>query len=158
MPKVVFNFRRGGSISQRRGFFATKGHFRSCEMGVLCCEMALMCQSYGDFAAISQLRNEVTVLRNGTRVPRGGFATAKIFAEGGMRLRKWFRSELAISQRTFWGCEIISQQRGDFAAASFGLRNFADQYFFLGFKFLLAPNDLSSISLQFLLHEIIQKD
>ena len=116
MPKVVFNFRRGGSISQRRGFFAAKGHFCSpfhnCEMGVLCCEMALMCQSYGDFAAISQLRNEVTVLRNGTRVPRGGFATAKIFAEGGMGLRKSFRSQVAILQR-----------RLDFAADLLGLRN-----------------------------------
>ena len=30
------------------------------------------------FAAISQLRNECTVLRNGTRVPKGGFAVAKL--------------------------------------------------------------------------------
>ena len=136
--KGRFDFRRGGSISQRRGFFAAKGHFcslfRSYQMRSLCCEMALVCQrvvsqlrntmrngalaaklgvfTLWDFAAILQLRNEVTVLRSGTRVPRASFAAVKIFAEKGMRLRndfaaKWrFRSEGLISQRTFWDCEI----------------------------------------------------
>ena len=102
MPKVVFNFRRGGSISQQRGFFAAKGYFRSpfrsskigrtvlrngTRVPKRCFAAAkhpakwdFLC--YGDFAAISQLRNEVTMLRNGTHVPRGGFA------EGGMGLRK----------------------------------------------------------------------
>ena len=37
---------------------------------------------FGDFTAVSQLRNEVTMLRNGTRVLKGGFAAVKIFAEG----------------------------------------------------------------------------
>ena len=46
-----------------------------------------------DFAAISQLRNGVTVLRNGTRVPRGGFTAAKIFAEGDMGLRNHFAAK-----------------------------------------------------------------
>ena len=69
-----------------------------------------------------------------------------------------FRSESLISQQTFWGSEIISQQSGDFAAASFGLRNLIDQYFSLAFKLFLALSDLPSISLQFLLHEIIRKD
>ena len=96
--------------------------FRSCEMGLLCCEMALVCQRgvsqpfyscemglwlrkleisrFGDFAAIWKLRNGVTVLRNGTRVPREGFVVAKF------------------SQRGVLGCEIISQHSGVFAAAS----------------------------------------
>ena len=180
MPKVVFNFRRGGSISQRRGFFAAKGHFCSpfhnCEMGVLCCEMALVCQR-----GVSQLQN---TLRNGALAAKMGFLTLWGFrshfaaakrghyaAKWHSCAKRWFRNcenhfaaewqfcnEGLISQRTFWGCKIISQQRGDFAGASFRLRNFTDQYFSLAFKFLLAPSDLPSISLQFLLHEIIQKD
>nr|CAN79035.1 hypothetical protein VITISV_004562 [Vitis vinifera] len=32
---------------------------------------------HGDFATILQLRNECTGLQNGTRVPKGGFTTAK---------------------------------------------------------------------------------
>ena len=46
-----------------------------------------------DFAAVSQLRNEVTVLRNGTRVPRERFAAAKIFTERGLRLRDDFAAK-----------------------------------------------------------------
>ena len=46
---------------------------------------------FGDLAAISQLRNKGTMLRNGTRVPRGGF----------LQLRKF-------SQRGAWGYEMIS--------------------------------------------------
>ena len=50
--KGRFNFRRGGSILQRRGIFAAEGHFRSlfrspfcsCEMRGVCFEMALVCQ------------------------------------------------------------------------------------------------------------------
>ena len=53
---------------------------------------------FGDFAAILQLRNGVPVLRNGTRVPRGVFAAAKIFAEGGVGLRNLFRSGGPFSQ------------------------------------------------------------
>ena len=41
---------------------------------------------------ISQLRNGVPVLRNGTRVPRG------VFAEGGVRLRNLFLSGGPFSQ------------------------------------------------------------
>ena len=60
---------------------------------------------------ISQLRNEGGGLRNGTRVPRGGFAAAKIFAEGVMRLQNHFaakglfRSGGLISQQLPWGCK-----------------------------------------------------
>ena len=48
---------------------------------------------FGYFATISQLRNEGMRLRNGTHVPRGGFAAAKIFAEGGMGLRNHFTAK-----------------------------------------------------------------
>ena len=113
--------------------------FRSCETRSLCCKMALVYQE-----VVSQLRK---FSQRGAWGCKNHFATEWQFCNEGL-----------ISQRTFWGYEIISQQRGDFARASFGLRNFADQYFSLAFKFLLAPSDLPSISLQFLLHEIIQKD
>ena len=66
------------------------------------------------------------MLRNGTRVPRGGFAAAKIFAEEGVGLRNLFRSQTSISQQTPRGCEIISQPMAIFAGGYFGLRNFAD--------------------------------
>ena len=56
---------------------------------------------------ISQLRNGVTLLRNGTRVPRGGFAAAKIFAEGGVGLRNLFRSEGPFSQPNLDFAEAI---------------------------------------------------
>ena len=76
-----------------------------------------------DFASISQLRNEVGGLRNGTHAPKDHFAATKIFAEEGMRLRnhfaaegrfrsgylgdaKLFRSQGPVSQRPFLGCEI----------------------------------------------------
>ena len=104
MPRDGFNFRSWGSISQRKVDFAAEGHFRSpfysCEMRSGGCEMALVCQR-----VVSQLWNtlwngalaaKIGVLklwgfrnpfrscewggglRNGTRVPRGCFATAKI--------------------------------------------------------------------------------
>nr|CAN65129.1 hypothetical protein VITISV_034758 [Vitis vinifera] len=70
----------------------------------------------GSFATISQLRN-------GTRVPKGHFAAAKIFADDARRLRnhfaagndfrneawgaaKLFHSERRFSQRPFLGYEI----------------------------------------------------
>ena len=69
------------------------------------------------------LRNECTMLQNGTRVPRGGFAAAKIFAKGDRRLRnhfaaggdfrsgclgaaKLFRNQGPFSQGPFLGYEI----------------------------------------------------
>ncbi|RVW76836.1 hypothetical protein CK203_043102 [Vitis vinifera] len=91
-------------------------HFRSCETGVRRCEVALVCQRVvsqlqntlrngvsalrsGGYQGveisqtISQLRNGCTWLRNGTRVPKGLFAAAKIFAEGARRLRNGFAVE-----------------------------------------------------------------
>ncbi|KAL6325941.1 hypothetical protein AAG906_038432 [Vitis piasezkii] len=107
----------GGGGEFRHRF---RSPFRSYETSVRRCKVALLCQRVvsqlqntlrngvsaakrwisrrGKFAAISQLRNGCTWLRNGTRVPRGLFATAKIFAEGARRL-KWFRSGNRFSQR-----------------------------------------------------------
>ena len=92
------------------------------------------------------------------------FATQKGISQGvAMGLRKSFRSQRGVSQlqkfsqREAWGCEMISQQSSDFAEASFRLRNLADHYFSPVFTLFLAPKDLPSISLQFLLILIIQK-
>ena len=51
-----------------------------------------------DFESISQLRNEGG-LRNGTRMPKGCFAAAKIFTEGVHEAAKSFRSRRAFLQR-----------------------------------------------------------
>ena len=88
----------------------------------------------GDFATISQLRNEGMRLRNGTHVPRGGFAAAKIFAEGGMGLRNHFAEKWRF-------------RRGLFLAAKF-----RRPLHFHAFELLLAPWGLPSISLHFLLN------
>ena len=94
--------------------FAADGQFRS---------KGRISQQMGIFATISQLRNEGGGLQNGTRVPRGGFEAAKIFAEEGMRLRnhfaakgrfhseylgtaKLFRNQGPFSQGPFLSCEI----------------------------------------------------
>ena len=118
-----------------------KGVFRSCETP---CEIGVWLRKleisrFGDFAAISQLRNGVTVLRNGTRVPRGGFAAAKIFAEGAIGLRNHFAAK--------WHF-----RRGLFLAAKF-----RRPLNFYAFELLLIPNFLLSLLLTFLLILIIQK-
>ena len=96
--------------------------FHSCEMSVRGCQMALVCQKVvsqllntlrngvlaakwrisrrGGFATISQLPKGCTGLRNGTRVPWGLFAAAKIFTEGDIWAAKWFPSKVAILQRS----------------------------------------------------------
>ena len=61
---------------------------------------------FGDFEAISQLRNGVTVLRNGTRVPRGGFAAAKIFVEGCVGLRNHFTTDGHFRRDLFWAAKF----------------------------------------------------
>ena len=82
-------FRSGGSISQRRGIFAA--HFAVAKHPA---KWGFGCEN-GVFKAlrISQLRNEGRRLQNGTRVPRGGFAAMKIFAEGAMRLQNHFAAK-----------------------------------------------------------------
>ena len=54
---------------------------------------------------ISQLRNGVGRLRNGTRVPRGGFAAAKHPAKLGYGCENWRFHALGISQ-PFCNCEM----------------------------------------------------
>ena len=90
-------------------------------------------------AAISQLRNGGTWLRNRTRVPWGLFAAAKIFAEEDGRLRNHF-----VAGRHF--------RRG-----SLLLRNFAAHSLSLLFELLLIPNFLFSPILTFFLILIIPK-
>ena len=57
---------------QRRGVFAVEGQFR---IGGVFSQAILQ--------PISQLRNEGIGLRNGTHVPRSGFAAAKLAAKWG---------------------------------------------------------------------------
>ena len=138
--------------------FAT---FRSYEMSVWGFEMALVCQRVvsqlrntlpngssaakwrisrrGGSAAISQLRNGCTWLRNGTRVPRDLFAAAKIFAEGARRLRNHFTVG------------------SDFRSGSLLAAKFRRPLNFYAFELLLIPNFLLSPLLTFLLILIIRK-
>ena len=116
-------------FSQRRGVFVVEGQF--CIEGVF---------SQAILQPISQLRNEGIGLRNGTHVPRSGFAAAKLAAKLEFlrlwRFRKAFRScEMGIGAAKWhscakgviricenfrrgwlWGCEMISQRRALFAA------------------------------------------
>ena len=100
IPRVVLIFRRGGSISQWRGFFVAKGRFRSpfrnCEMRLLCYEMALVCQR-----GVSQLRKfsqrrawgcEMNFAADG-RFHSGPFGAAKSFRRGPLLAAK-FRKPL----------------------------------------------------------------
>ena len=86
-----------------------RSHFAAAKWKSLCWEMALVCQSwfrscetpcgmelwlrnwdfsrFGTSQPFRSCEMGVTVLRNGTHVPKLGFAVAKIFAERGLRLR-----------------------------------------------------------------------
>ena len=109
--KIGYQGCRGGLISQQKSIFAEEGPFRSpfrsCEIRLLCCEMAHECQR-----GVSQLRKFSQ---------RGVLGCEIYFATEGH-----FRSQTSISQRTPKGCEIISQAMVIFAGDYFGLRNFAD--------------------------------
>ena len=107
--------------------------FRSCEIGVWGCKMALVCQG-----VISQLRKFWQRVAMGLR---NHFA-----AEG------HFRIQPLISQRAPCGYKIISQQMANFVGASLGLWNLADLWIFLAPELLFAPWDLPSLVLQFLLN------
>ena len=118
-----------------------KGWFRSCETPF---QMASRLQNGGSsrrggFAAISQLRNGCTWLRNGTRVPRDLFTAAKIFAEGARRLRNHFAAG------------------SDFRSGSLLAAKFRRPCSLLAFELLLIHNFLISLLLTFLLILIIQK-
>ena len=167
MPRDGFNFRSGEAISQQRGIFAVEGHFRSpfrnCEMRSGGCEMALVCQR-----VVSQLRNPLWNGALATKIGilklwgfrrafrscemRLGAAKWHLCAKGVFRSCEKFRSCENFRRGGAWGCEIILQPRGDFAGASFRLRNFVYHGFFLAFELLLIPRDFPSISLQFLLN------
>ena len=82
-----------------------------------------------DFATISQLQNECTRLQNGAMATKIGdftlwgfrshFAAAKwgyCAAKWHSCAKRWFRSCENFRRGGVWGCEIISQQSGDFAA------------------------------------------
>ena len=109
-----------------------------------------------DFAAISQLRNGVTVLRNGIRVPRGGFAAMKIFAEGGMGLRNHFAAQWSF-RSDFLGLRNNFAAKWRFRRGLFLAAKFRRPLNFHAFELLLIPNFLLSLLLTFLLILIIQK-
>nr|CAN60843.1 hypothetical protein VITISV_042885 [Vitis vinifera] len=114
--------------------------------------------TYGfeDFAAISQLRNEGMRLRNGTRVLRGGFVVAKIFAEGGMELRNHFAAKWRFCS-DFLGLRNNFAAKWRFRRGLFLAAKFCRPLNFHAFELLLIPNFLLSLLLTFLLILIIQK-
>ena len=153
------------TFSQRRGHFVAKAHFRS-QWQFLQLRNGTREPKVGFATAKWGLGREneilkawgISQLRNGTRVPRGCFAAAKIFVWGNYGAAKWFRSKGPISQRT-----------PDFATSTLWLRNYfaEDDHFrkglfwaakfrrplkFLTSELLLAPRDLPSPLLQFLLN------
>ena len=129
MPRDDFYFHSRWSISQQEVDFAVDGHFRSpfrsCEMRVEGCEMALVCQG-----VVLQLRNH---LRNGGAAAKigvfrcGGFR--KAFGNCEMRLEatKWHSCVKGVfcNYENFrkggaWGYE----RRPDFATATWWLQNY----------------------------------
>ena len=128
----------------------------------------------------------VTMLRNGTRVPKSGFATVKSFAKWSFPCENWIfhalvvRSRFAVAKWESLCCEMALCAKVGFAAekifAERGLRlrtSFAAKcrfrrgyeisqtpvfaLFLLCFCSVFAPNDFPSFLLQFLLILIIQK-
>nr|CAN64158.1 hypothetical protein VITISV_015782 [Vitis vinifera] len=120
------------SNPNRAPFEAMDSHFRSYEMRVLFCEMALVCQNRlssceTPFQMELSLRNGAPVLRSGTRVP-------KLV----LHLQKF-------SQRGQLGCELVSQQSIDFAEAAKSRR----PLFFPCFLPVFAPILLRKTSFNF---------
>ena len=105
---------------------------------------------------ISQLRNEGGGLRNGTRVPRGGFAAAKIFAEGAIGLRNHFAAKWHF-RNDFLGLRNNFAAKWRFHRGLFLAAKFRRPLNFYAFELLLIPNFLLSLLLTFLLILIIQK-
>ena len=95
----------------RNGTHVPKGAAKPPAKWVFGCENWSF-KALGISQPISQLRNEGG-LRNGTRVPRGDFAAAKIFVERGHGATKSFRSQWA-----------FSQPRPNFTACFLWLRNY----------------------------------
>ena len=81
------------------------------EMGVRLWHVCSWCARWrilrcGGFAAILQLRNECTGLPNGTRLPKSGFAVAKLPAEWGFGCENWEFLRFGILQ-PFHSCEMV---------------------------------------------------
>ncbi|WKA02118.1 hypothetical protein VitviT2T_020341 [Vitis vinifera] len=124
-----------GWISQQKGIFAEEGPFRSpfrsCEIGLLCCEMAHECQR-----GVSQLRNTLRNEAIAAKIEnltlwgfRSHFAAAKwsyCAAKWHTSAKRWFRSCENFRRGGCWAAKFISQRRAIFAGGYFGLRNFAD--------------------------------
>ena len=106
-------FKRRLEFSQEEGHFADKGGFRN-KRGISQVVLQL----------ISQLRTGIWGLRNGTRVPRGGFAAVKIFTVKGLVAAKLFCRGTLFSQGDSFGYEIFSQGDPLFAGWLFCLQNF----------------------------------
>ena len=100
---------------------------------------------FGDFVAILQLRNEGAVLRNDTRVLRGGFAAVKIFTEGGLGLRNDFAVKWRFRRGLFGAAKIFSSKGSISQWPSFGFEISQTTEF----SWLLAP--FSSKRLSFIL-------
>ena len=131
-------------------------------MRVVGCEMRLWLRKWSfyrfeDFATISQLRNEGSGLRNGTRVPRGGlqlrndFATKWRFRSDFLGLRNYFAAKCRFRRGLIWLRNYFAA-KGHFRRGLLWLQNLAGHEFSLTFELLLAPRGLPSFSLQFLLH------
>nr|CAN72228.1 hypothetical protein VITISV_013433 [Vitis vinifera] len=139
---------------------------------------------HGDFTTISQLRKECTGLRNGTRVPRGGFVAVKHPSKWrlgcemedlqGVEVSQPFRScDMGLRNGThvprglFAAAKIFAEEdgrlRNDFAVGGHFrsgpllAAKFRRPCYLLAFELLLIPNFLISPLLTFLLILIIQK-
>ena len=129
MPRDAFHFRSRGAISQggwisQRGAFSEpfRSPFRSCEMRVRSCKMALMCQGM-----VSQ--------------PFRSYEMREGICEMALVCQRVISQLRKFSQRGIGGYETISQWEAIFEArlggpfsqtgALFRLRNFADHAFSL---------------------------
>ena len=99
------------------------------------------------------------VLRSGNRVPnlvsqlRKFLQMIQLSCEIGFAKDDRFRRDTLIPQRILLGCETVSQRSANFAEAAKSRR----PLFLPCFCSVFAPKDFLSISLHFLLPEIIQK-
>ena len=100
MPRDTVHFRNRGVISQREADFAEGAIFVTFSQ------------------PISQLQNGGTTLRNGTRVPKGHFAAAKIFAEEDRRLRNHFATGSDFRSNA-WGLRNYFAANGHFPRGPF---------------------------------------
>ncbi|RVW70542.1 hypothetical protein CK203_059245 [Vitis vinifera] len=100
VPKVVSQSRntlRNGALAAKLGIFtlwsfaAVSQLQNTLRNGALPAKMGSSC--FGGSQLFRSCKMRVTVLRNGTRVPKSGFIAAKIFAERGLWLRTGFAAK-----------------------------------------------------------------